>query len=612
MKKLLLILFSISLTSAVVAQTISPKRGIAGDLLDNNDCATVKNHLTWYYNWANTPNATVINTEQNYIEFCPMLWNGSWNAAALTSYLSAHPEVKYLLTFNEPNRTDQANMTPAQAVSLWPSVVSIANTYNLKIVSPAMTYCSGANCLAGYAGGFSSGTQWLDDFFSLCPTCQVDYIGLHVYDTWYYGFSGSIGDNVTGYKKYGRPIWVTEFDYSGSTSSTLQASLMVDVIDLMEKDPSIFRYSWFMTRYNPNTATNVFTATTGLLTNLGTIYNNMSSYDNNYYHTVNNILEAEHYISKSVIYCNWNGSSCPWPYSVLLETTTDASGILDAYNFASPVANTNDTLFYNVNIPTTQTYTIDFRVNSTAASTISVRTSPGNVLLGTTASLNTAGAWQTKNLAGVNLSAGKQKIYFTAVNGAALKLNWFRINCASNCSLPVELTSFQVSALSFTSAQLDWETASEKNNKEFVIERSVDGISFDSVGVVQGSINASQPVKYSYIDENISDPIVYYRLKQIDTNGMFSYSQVKVLSFYQNSIRLGQSSIISEFTSGKEIYFVVVNPLGEIIQQGNYYANAGVTEKKFSFDGLARGIYFIKIVSGDLSYSGKIINQYWQ
>ncbi|HXA00384.1 MAG TPA: glycosyl hydrolase [Cytophagaceae bacterium] len=609
MRKSFLIFVLISLTIGVRAQTISPKRGIAGDMLDANDLATVKGHLTWYYNWANEPNNTVIGTYQNSIEFCPMLWNGSWNGPALTTYLSAHPDVKYLLTFNEPNRTDQANMTPAQAVSLWPQVVSIATTYNLKIVSPAMTYCSGGLCLSGYNTGFTSGTQWLDDFFSLCPTCQVDYIGLHVYDTWLYGFTGSIGNNTTGYKKYGKPIWVTEFDYSGSTSATQQASLMVDVIDNMEKDPSIFRYSWFMTRYTPANSTDVFTSTTGVLTSLGTIYTNMSSYDKNYYHTVNNIIEAEHYISKSVTYCNFVSGACTWPYSVLLETTTDASGILDAYNFASPTANANDTLFYNVNIPTSQTYTIDFRVNSNIASTISVRTYPGNVLLGTTTSLNTAGAWSTVTLAGINLTAGKQKIYFTAANGTPLKLNWFRINCASNCALPVSLTSFQAFALSSNSAKLEWETVSEKDNKEFVIERSTDGIYFDSMGTVPGSGTTSDLRKYSYIDTKISGSVIYYRLKQVDIDGTFSYSPVKVLSYNQNSIKLGQSSIITEFSSGRDVYFVVVSPLGELIQEGNYYANAGVTEKTVSLDGLAKGIYFIKIMSEDLSYSGKIINQ---
>jgi len=101
-KALLLITIFFVILINVDAQTKSAKRGVAGDMLDNNDCSNVSNYLTWFYNWANTPNSGVTNISQNYLEYCPMLWNGSWNAANVNTYLSAHPEVKYLLTFNEP------------------------------------------------------------------------------------------------------------------------------------------------------------------------------------------------------------------------------------------------------------------------------------------------------------------------------------------------------------------------------------------------------------------------------------------------------------------------------------------------------------------------------
>ncbi|MBC7487047.1 MAG: hypothetical protein H7282_09890 [Cytophagaceae bacterium] len=48
------------------AQTISPRKGIAEDLLNNADCITADS-LTWYYNWANTPNTSVASTHQNYL-----------------------------------------------------------------------------------------------------------------------------------------------------------------------------------------------------------------------------------------------------------------------------------------------------------------------------------------------------------------------------------------------------------------------------------------------------------------------------------------------------------------------------------------------------------------
>lgn len=589
-------LFSSKNTSA---QTISPKKGLSGDMLNNTDCIT-GDSLTWYYNWANTPNATVINTHQNYLEFCPMLWNGSWNPTALTNYLDAHPEVKYLLAFNEPNYNVQANMTPAAAAALWPQVEAIADAYNLKIVSPAMSYCSGT-CIAGYDN--MHGTVWLDDFFTACPGCRVDDIAVHIYDTWYHGFRGVLDL----YKKYNRPIWVTEFDYSNATTGPQHAALMVDVIDLMEKDPDVFRYAWFLLRSSPaTTSTDIYTQTSGALTDLGKVYMYMSSYDENYYHTVNTQIQAEHYISKSVIYCGWNGSICTWPYSIQLEPTTDASGRLHAFNFASPTAYTNDTLFYNVNIPSTGTYSFDFRVNSTAASTIRVRTAAGNTLLGTTGSLNTAGSWSTVNLAGVNMTAGMQRIYFTASNGTPLKLNWFRINCTSGCSLPVTLESFSASKTGITYAQLDW-SAHEDGPTEYTVEKSNDGIHFATIGIPIESGGSSELKNYSFNDEAAIGAVLYYRLKIKDETGAISYSQKESVTMYQSQVSVYANVIRTNLQVPQEVSFSVVNIEGKIMLEGQYDAPEGTSEYLFALENLSEGIYFVKVFSKEIYYSGKVV-----
>jgi len=582
------------------SQTISPKRGVAGDLLDNNDCLAVDT-LTWYYNWANTPNSAVINTHQNYLEYCPMLWNGVWNAAALDNYLNAHPEVKYLLTFNEPNYSVQANMTPAQAASYWPQVEAIADAHNLKIVSPAMSYCSGT-CLAGYNN--MHGTFWLDDFLTACPSCRIDYIAVHIYDTWYYGFKGVLDL----YKKYNKPLWVTEFDYSGATTPTQHASLMVDVLDLMEKDPAVFRYAWFLVRSSPSAgSTDIFSQTNGVLADLGNIYTHMSSYDNSYYHNVNSIIEAEYYISKSVTYCNWNGTDCTWPYSILLEKTTDVSGRLDAYHFASPQPNQNDTIYYNVDIPTTQSYSIDFRVNSTAASTLSVYAYPSNTLLGTTSSLYTNGAWQTIRLNGVNLSAGKQKIYLTASNGSPLKLNWLKINCSTNCgTLPVQFEYFKSYWSSTHSAKLEWKTSAERDNSYFIIQRSLDGLNFDSIGNVKAS-GLSSGSLYYFVDKNSSTGPVYYRIKQIDNNGLFTYSPVNEMNPDVTSIELNQESIKTQFDKEREVYYTITTIQGQIISQGSYVAPVGSFEKRVKEYLSNDGIYFITVVTDNYYQSNKIV-----
>ena len=97
--------------------------------------------VSWWYNWAVTPELPVRDHYEDYdMDFVPMAWNGAFNETALREFLDEHPNVKYLLGFNEPNFAEQANLTPQQAADLWPQLEAIADDYNLKLVAPAVNY----------------------------------------------------------------------------------------------------------------------------------------------------------------------------------------------------------------------------------------------------------------------------------------------------------------------------------------------------------------------------------------------------------------------------------------------------------------------------------------
>lgn len=96
---------------------------------------------------------------------------------------------------------------------------------------------------------------------------------------------------------------------------------------------------------------------------------------------------------------------------------------------------------------------------------------------------------------------------------------------SDDSSLPVELISF-LAENSNNSVSLNWSTASELNNKCFVIESSRNAYDFKEIGKVYGQGNSNTVVKYSFIDYNPENDITYYRLKQIDFNGTFEYSNV--------------------------------------------------------------------------------------
>ena len=95
--------------------------------------------------------------------------------------------------------------------------------------------------------------------------------------------------------------------------------------------------------------------------------------------------------------------------------------------------------------------------------------------------------------------------------------------------LPVTLTRFAAAA-SGPDIRLEWTTAMEENNAYFAIERSVDGLHFAPIGQVAGHFTTSQAQEYSYLDRatDFGGPL-YYRLRQVDTNGKAQYSPVRTV-----------------------------------------------------------------------------------
>lgn len=185
-------------------------------------------------------------------------------------------------------------------------------------------------------------------------------------------------------------------------------------------------------------------------------------------------------------------------------------------------------------------------------------------------------------------------------------------------SLPVELVSFNARSVD-NSVILDWMTASELNNKGFSVEKSFDGTSFSEIGFVAGRGTSTEFGKYSYTDNNAGAAVVYYRLKQTDFDGTFSYSSVvrvetssvpSVFALNQNYPNPFNPStsisftVASEGIAGLNIY--TIN--GELVSTlFNETAKAGqVYNVKFDAGNLPSGIYFYRLTQGNSVITKKL------
>jgi Secretion system C-terminal sorting domain len=98
-------------------------------------------------------------------------------------------------------------------------------------------------------------------------------------------------------------------------------------------------------------------------------------------------------------------------------------------------------------------------------------------------------------------------------------------NYTSLVVLPIELTTFTAKPNNST-VNLAWQTASEKGNSHFDIERSANGKDWSKIGMVKGSGTSQQKLDYRFTDEGPLSILNYYRLKQVDLDGQFNYSPV--------------------------------------------------------------------------------------
>ncbi|WP_175470855.1 T9SS type A sorting domain-containing protein [Hymenobacter psychrophilus] len=107
--------------------------------------------------------------------------------------------------------------------------------------------------------------------------------------------------------------------------------------------------------------------------------------------------------------------------------------------------------------------------------------------------------------------------------------------------LPVTLTAFDAIA-SGRDAVLTWKTATELNNDRFELERSFDGATFETIGSQRGQGTTQSATSYRYVDAGaarFAAKLLYYRLRQVDTDGTDSYSKVQTVRFEQRKVTVG-------------------------------------------------------------------------
>ncbi len=196
----------------------------------------------WYYNWTPVPDSGSAKIEASFV---PMIW-GARDVTKKNFDLIKDSGASILLGFNEPDAKEQSHMTVDRALALWPQLMETG----LRLGSPAPADAAKKN-------------SWLERFMAKAESrgYRVDFICLH----WYGDITAP--DAVeqlrsfleTQWKRYQRPLWLTEF--SGSTGPWLElqnppvnpeknAAFIRKALPMLESLPFLERYAWFELKWD--------------------------------------------------------------------------------------------------------------------------------------------------------------------------------------------------------------------------------------------------------------------------------------------------------------------------------------------------------------------------
>ncbi|MBN8701986.1 MAG: T9SS type A sorting domain-containing protein [Bacteroidetes bacterium] len=205
---------------------------------------------------------------------------------------------------------------------------------------------------------------------------------------------------------------------------------------------------------------------------------------------------------------------------------------------------------------------------------------------------------------------GNNYIEFTVSSFSEL---WPHASTGGNSALPIELLYF-IGINKGDYNLLEWSTATEINNDYYTVEKSVDAVNFETAGIVDSEGNTQGLTNYLFSDYNVMPGITYYRLKQTDYDGSYTYSKtipinvdfenINSLKVFPNPLSHGQElNLYVNLSTQKPVNVRVTNMMGIIVFDGSVYLsdkNIG----KIDIAKLPAGIYHVDVTS-EKNYHGR-------
>lgn len=156
---------------------------------------------------------------------------------------------------------------------------------------------------------------------------------------------------------------------------------------------------------------------------------------------------------------------------------------------------------------------------------------------------------------------------------------------------------------------LEWNTSDEVDNKEFVVEKSTDGITFATIGNVKGAGSSDEENSYRFMDLDARKGASYYRLKQIDFDGEYNYSPTAIVNkstdndfmvaSINNPLNSENVNLTVDCIKDMELTYSIKDIKGDVLEENTTATVAGLQNIDFDLSSYPNGTYKLTIASGE-------------
>ena len=320
-------------------------------------------------------------------------------------------------------------------------------------------------------------------------------------------------------------------------------------------------------------------------------------------------------IGQSNIATDWN---FVMNYDKNLQTTSPIWKVNFSLANAPNVGNKNSALY--IALATSFTAALIVKVNGTlitsATGTITANASDGMIRKGIHGAYGDMRILFNGNL----LKAGANTVEFSlrAAGGATsgdVMFDYLRLEAPGTTvgdPLPIKFLPLTVTREN-TSAVLHWATLTEQNNDHFEVERSTDGTSFTSIYSIPSNGNSTQKIAYGFTDNSPLKGVSYYRIRQVDKSGKYTYGNTVMVNFTakDNALKLypnpAKDNVTLSFYAKQQgvLMASIINAKGVVVKEVAINATTGQNSHQISLAGLAAGTHSIILKNDTQSISSR-------